>query len=201
MTDTADTTVAPPAPVPAPARRRRGRTALWTAVAVGLAAALLVAVLATRDAALTRQVESPLVGQRAPGIRTTTLDGEPFSLAAHRGRWVLVNFFATWCVPCQREHPHLDAFVERHRDAADATVVSVVYSDEPGRVRTFFREEGGDWPVVDDPDGRVALDYGVGKVPESYLVDPDGVVVAKVVGGVEADGLERLLAAVQGEGP
>jgi cytochrome c biogenesis protein CcmG, thiol:disulfide interchange protein DsbE len=174
--------------------RGRGRAVLWTVVAIGLVAALLVGVLATRDAALTRQVDSPLLGRPAPVVAGTTLQGRRFSLAGERGRWVLVNFFATWCVPCRDEHPELARFAERHRDAADAGVVSVVYSDERGRVRSFFREEGGDWPVVDDPDGRVALDWGVGKVPESYLVDPRGVVVAKIVGGVEEPGLERILA-------
>jgi cytochrome c biogenesis protein CcmG/thiol:disulfide interchange protein DsbE len=185
-----------PQPVAAAAEGRpaKGRPALWAAVAVGLVAAVLVAVLAMSDSALTRQVKSPLLGQPAPEIAGPTLDGGSFSLADQRGRWVLVNFFATWCVPCLREHPELQRFFEAHRQAGDATVVSVVYSDEVDRVRRFFAEESGGWSVLDDPGGRVALEYGVGKIPESYLVSPDGQVVTKVIGGVEAAGLERILA-------
>ena len=64
---------------------------------------------------------------------------------------------------------------------------------EEGELKRFFRRNGGDWPVVKDPDGRIALDYGVTGIPESYLIDPAGVVVSKVVGGISADGLEALI--------
>lgn len=170
--------------------RRGGR---WVAVVVGIVLVALVAVLATRDPATTRLAQSPLVGEAAPPIDGTTIHGDAFTLTDLDGQWVLVNYFATWCVPCQREHPDLVEFDRRHEAAGDARVVSVVFDDDPGAVRRFFAREGGDWPVVTD-DGRIALDYGVAGIPESYLIDPDGVVVAKITGGVRADGLEGLLA-------
>jgi cytochrome c biogenesis protein CcmG/thiol:disulfide interchange protein DsbE len=64
-------------------------------------------------------------------------------------------------------------------------------------VRDFFAEEGGEWPVVRDDDGRIALSYGVTGVPESYLVAPSGLVVQKITGGVTTDGLDRLLASAE----
>ena len=85
---------------------------------------------------------------------------------------MLVNFFATWCVPCQREHDELAAFDDRHDAAGDAVVVSVVFDDTTEDARDFFEEEGGDWPVVVGDQGDIALDYGVIEVPESYLVEP-----------------------------
>jgi cytochrome c biogenesis protein CcmG/thiol:disulfide interchange protein DsbE len=110
----------------------------------------------------------------------------------------LVNFFATWCVPCRAEHPDLLRFSAAHADAGDARVVSVVFSDQPDDVAAFFAEYGGSWPVLDDEVGQVALEWGVTGVPESFLVGPDGSVRAKIVGGVEYDELEALLAEAQG---
>ena len=122
-----------------------------------------------------------------------TLDGEPFALDGLRGRFVVVNFFATWCIPCIREHPELVEFQRRNAEADDTAIVSVVFDDRPETVRQFFSDNGGDWPVVTDPDGRIAVSYGVAGVPESYLVAPDGTVVTKIVGGVTADELDDLV--------
>lgn len=173
---------------------RRTRRALWIAVAVAVPMALLVGVLATREPSATRAVRSPLVGRTAPPISAETVDGAQASLADLRGRWVLVNFFATWCVPCRQEHDDLIRFSEAHAGPGDASVLGVVYSDSPQAVREFRQREGGDWPMLVDPKGRIALDYGVAGVPESFLIDPDGTVVAKLLGGVRTVDLEQLLA-------
>ena len=160
----------------------------------------LVVVLATREPAKNRVADSPLVGRAAPAIAGPTLDGTEFDLADERGRWVLVNFFATWCAPCRQEHDDLVAFDENHEATGDAGVVSVVFDDTTAEARAFFDENGGGFPVVVGDDGDIALDYGVAKVPESYLVSPSGVIVAKIIGGVTAEGLEELLARFSGEG-
>ena len=173
-------------------------------IAIGMVLALLVFVLATRDPSSTRLADSPLLGQPAPALAGPSVlaggdgDGASFDLAAQQGRWVLVNFFATWCVPCVAEHSDLVRFSAAHAEADDARVVSVVFSDDAGDVARFFAERGGNWPVIDDPVGRVALEFGVTGVPESFLVGPDGSVRAKVVGGVSFERLEDLLAQAAG---
>ncbi|MDQ1437229.1 MAG: cytochrome c biosis protein CcmG, thiol:disulfide interchange protein DsbE [Acidimicrobiaceae bacterium] len=172
--------------------RPRRRTALYAAVAVGLTIALFVGVLATRKPAADRVAPSRLIGRPAPDVSGPGLDGSRFALSAQQGKYVLVNFFATWCIPCVQEHPQLRLFFERHQAAGDAAVVSVVYRDEPADVRRFFDERGGGWPVVEDEAAKV--DWGVRGVPESFLVSPDGIVLTRVVGGVSDVGLERLLA-------
>ena len=176
---------------------RRG-VGFWSAIAIGLVLVAFVWLLATRDSAQSRLADSPLLGKPAPALAGETLDGERFDLDDRRGRWVVVNFFATWCVPCVREHPELVRFSQRHLAAGDAEVVSVQFDRNEGeRLRRFFERNGGDWPVVGDPDGVIALDYGVTGIPESYLVDPDGFVVSKIVGGVSADQLDALVSAAQ----
>ena len=175
----------------APGRpRRRPRTARWIALAVGLVIALLVVLLATRRPASDVVAPSPIVGQPAPEVEGPDLDGSVLKLSDLRGRYVVVNFFATWCIPCLREHPQLIRFADRH-PAEEAQILMVIYDDQPADVRAFFAKRGGNWPVLDDPGSKV--DFGVRGVPESFLVDPDGVVLSRLVGGVTADGLDRLL--------
>ena len=181
----------------------RRRTALYATIGIGVVAVLLVSVLATRPPATTRLAGSPLLGRAAPALSGESLlaGGVDFDLADQRGRWVLVNFFATWCVPCQAEHPDLVRFAAAHADAGDARVVSVVFSDDPDEVVRFFSQQGGDWPVLADPVGSTALEFGVTGVPESYLIAPDGTVVSKIIGGVDYERLEDLLARAKGAAP
>ncbi|MGH9137500.1 MAG: TlpA family protein disulfide reductase [Acidimicrobiales bacterium] len=179
---------------------RRPHTALLVVAPVAIVVAFVVVVLWTREPATDRITQSPLLERPAPEIAGTTLDGEPFELSSLRGRFVVVNFFATWCVPCVQEHDDLRRFSERHDTLGDAVVVSVVFDDEPENVERFFEENGGDWPVVVGDEGDISLDYGVTGVPESYLVGPDGVVYAKITGGVTDRGLDNLLADVVGGG-
>lgn len=175
---------------------RRRHTARWVAAVVGLVLIAFIAVLATRESVDARGVSSALIGKPVPSVRGTTLTGETFDIDDHRGRWVVVNFFATWCVPCQVEHPELVRFTDEHRDDGLVQVVSVAFQDDPAVIRRFFAERGGEWPVVVGDTGPTALSFGVTGVPESYVVSPEGIVVAKFL-GVTADQLD----AVMGFGP
>ncbi|MHB8681262.1 MAG: TlpA family protein disulfide reductase [Acidimicrobiales bacterium] len=173
--------------------RTKSHTTRWVAGGVLVVGAALVAVLATRPAATATEVDTPLLGHAAPAVAGTTLTGQPFALSSLRGRWVVVNFFASWCPPCQQEEPELVTFAFEHGAATDAALVGVAYDDASSSARSFLTSSGATWPAVSDPGGQIALDFGVRAPPETFLVSPDGIVVAHLDGAVTAAGLDYWL--------
>lgn len=192
---------------PSPLRvapRRRKSSVRWAAIAVALVTIVLVAVLATRPQAGETVAPSPLVGQLAPAISGSTLTGGVASLSALRGRYVLVNFYASWCPPCRTETPQLVKFAFSRPAGQRVAVLGVVFADTPGNAAAFEHQVGATWPSVVDPSGKLAIAYGVNDPPQSFLVAPDGRVVARIVGGVTATGatgLESLVATAAAEHP
>jgi cytochrome c biogenesis protein CcmG/thiol:disulfide interchange protein DsbE len=134
------------------------------------------------------------VGDRAPDFALADLDGEPVRLADYVGRPVLVNFWASWCLPaCAEEFPVLAEALDANADIGLA-VIGIVYRDRSEAARAFGEQLGATWPLVMDPGERVARAYGVFGPPESWLVGPDGVVVSRHIGPFTADELAVELA-------
>jgi cytochrome c biogenesis protein CcmG/thiol:disulfide interchange protein DsbE len=176
-----------------PARRRRSRVPLISAIAVGCVTALLVAVLATsKDASKSGTLaESPLQNKAAPEISGPTVTGGNGALSAYKGKWVLINFFASWCVPCQQEQADLVKFQNAHA-AGDAVIFGVRFDDpDTGPIQDLMNKSGGKWPIVDDPNAKIT--YSVTGPPESFLVSPGGVVLAHIVGPITDPMLEDVL--------
>ncbi|MGZ4683477.1 MAG: TlpA family protein disulfide reductase [Acidimicrobiales bacterium] len=158
---------------------RRGHLARNAALAVGVVLIALVALLATAKTNDQRQPEARILGQAVPVVQGTTLDGGSYDIDAHLGNWVVVNFFASWCTPCRVEQPELVKFDQEHRQAGGAEIVSVVFQDKEADVKAFFDQSGATWPVIVGDTSSTALNFGVTAVPESYIISPDGQVVAK----------------------
>jgi len=172
----------------------RSRESLVAAGVIAVLVALMVAVLATRDPSTERATQSALIGQLAPATAGTTLDGEEVSIDDFRGRWVMVNFFGSWCTPCIEEHPQLLAFDAAHRAAGDAVLISVTFDDKSAKAREFFADNGGDWPVIDDPENGIAVAYGVAQVPETFVIAPNGTVVQRFANKVTRAELDEVIA-------
>jgi cytochrome c biogenesis protein CcmG/thiol:disulfide interchange protein DsbE len=174
------------------------RQAFWIVLPVAVALGLLVLLLATGDPASERNNTFQLQGEVAPLIEGPTIDGGWFDIDDERGRWVIVNFFSTSCVPCIVEHPELVAFSDAHDALGDATVVSLAFDDRAENVVKFFQDNGGSWPVLAQDTGEIAVQYGVTGVPESYIVAPSGVVVGRFIGGLTAAALDDAIATLTG---
>ena len=134
-------------------------------------------------------------GDRAPVLTGTTLDGKPFDLAGLRGRPVIVNFWASWCVPCREEFPLFQQALADH--AADGlAIVGTVYQDGDDAARAFMTRSGAGWPSVTDPDGSHAAAWRVVAPPQTYFIDRNGVIVSRQIGQVGAADFQRQLAAI-----
>src|SRR5207302_3770077 len=123
----------------------------------------------------------------------TAVDGAARATRWLRGKWVLVNFFATGCIPCRQEPPGLVRFAQRDQAGGDAAVIGVIFDDDVASVRRLVTDNGVAWPILPDPGGHIAFQFGVRGPPESFLLDPQGNIVSKIIGTVQADALDRLL--------
>lgn len=163
------------------------------AVVVAVVVVALVAVLATRAPSSERQTRSRLLGRIAPATAGRTLDGGSVDIDDFRGRWVMVNFFASWCVPCLSEHPELKAFDEEHEGKGDAVLIGVTYDNKAEDAKAFFAQRRGSWPVIDDPDNSIAVAYGMARVPETFVIAPNGIVVQRFAGEVTKEELDAVI--------
>lgn len=167
------------------------KTLWWVAgmlIAFGMATAV---VLATRFGNDPSFVESPLIGRLIPDVTLEALDGSgPVHLPELAGNITVVNFWASWCFPCRREHPLL---VEAARQFDNVNFLGVVFQDSADRANEFLDELGRGYPHVLDPDSRGAINFGVFGIPETYFVDDRGIVVAKITGELGPGVLEATL--------
>jgi cytochrome c biogenesis protein CcmG/thiol:disulfide interchange protein DsbE len=178
---------------------RRGRVAPFVAMAVALVCAGLFFVLAGADTGQTETADTPLLNRPAPDAVGKEGDGTTFDLARRKGSWVVLNFFDPECVPCVEEHPELLEFAEQENGRGNgAELVTVVFRDDRDGVAEFFADEGGGWPVVYDDDGSIATAFGVTLVPETWLVDPNGIVRWRTISTVSADQLHSLIDTLSG---
>jgi cytochrome c biogenesis protein CcmG/thiol:disulfide interchange protein DsbE len=175
------------------------RFSLLAASVLAVVVVALVAVLATRAPSSERRTESPLLGRIAPATKGATLAGGSVDIDDYRGRWVMVNFFASWCTACRVEHLELKAFDEEHTATGDAVLVGVTYDNKEADAKAFFAQRGGTWPVINDPEDSIGVAYGVAQVPETFVVSPDGVIVQHFPGGVTQADLDNVIKAYEGQ--
>jgi thiol-disulfide isomerase/thioredoxin len=137
---------------------------------------------------------APAAAPAMPGLKITTLDGKDWDLAAQRGHWVVVNFWATWCSPCLKEIPDLAA-LDAKRD--DLEVIGLAYEEiTPADMQAFLKEHPAGYPIaildVYDPPKDFDTPRGL---PMTYLIGPDGTVAQRFLGPVTAQELEQAIAA------
>lgn len=138
---------------------------------------------------------SAQLGKPAPAFSLERLDGGRLSLDELRGRPVVLNFWASWCLPCREEAPLLTKLAADNADRG-LMVVGVVYQDSATNAIDFMRRYGQTYPGLLDPSGRTALDYGVYGIPVTYFIDPAGVIRARQIGQLLLADLEGAVARI-----
>jgi cytochrome c biogenesis protein CcmG/thiol:disulfide interchange protein DsbE len=174
-------------------RRRRIAPLIVGVVAVVMAG--LFVVLAGADADKSESADSPLIGRPAPEATGTLDDGTSFDLARRKGSWVVLNFFDPECIPCIQEHPELVQFSEDQASLGieGAELYSVITRGEKEEIDDFFAEEGGDWPAIYSEFDEFPVAFGVAAVPETWIIDPSGVVQLRLISKVTAAQLNQIL--------
>lgn len=170
-------------PVPPDVRRRRRRIAL--AVALVLAAAFLVGIRSMGHIL----ASAPAPGKPAPDFTLPQLDGPPVRLADLRGRVVVLNFWASWCIPCREETPALKAFYQQYGDRVAFYAINV--AEPVDTVRAFLAEFGATYPVLLDRDKTVYRQYRVTGYPETFWIDEQGIVRIHWRGPMTLEDMER----------
>jgi cytochrome c biogenesis protein CcmG, thiol:disulfide interchange protein DsbE len=130
-----------------------------------------------------RAVPSTMVGNTAPDFSLALFDGRTVRLSDFRGKVVFLNFWSSWCPPCREEAPLLEAAWKRYQSRGVA-FLGVAIQDTEEDARRFVRAFEITYPNGRDSNNRIAIDYGVYGIPETYFIDPNGRITAKYVGAL-----------------
>ncbi len=137
-----------------------------------------------------REVPSPLIGKQVPAFRLPQLQASDKFISAEdmRGKVWLLNVWASWCVSCRQEHPVLIELDKQKK----ITIIGLNYKDESAAAISWLKQYGGDPYLVSavDTDGRVGIDFGVYGVPETFLIDKNGVIRDKHIGPLTTEALK-----------
>jgi len=132
------------------------------------------------------------VGSPVPEVGLTTFDGGSISLAAQRGRVVVINFFASWCPPCREEAADIQQ-TWRDYEQQGVQFYGIAYRNVASQAQTFLDEFGVTYPSAIDPGDRIARAYGVTGVPETFVIDQQGLLVRHFPGPVTGEELSQEL--------
>jgi len=136
--------------------------------------------------------KSPIVGELAPQFTLLDVDGRATKLSDFRGKTVVLNFWATWCIPCRQEFPELATLYDTNA-ARGLVVLGVDLQEDPAPVRKFAAEFNASFPIVIDSNGSVARQYQLIGPPTTFFIGPDGVLRAVQVGALTEQALPRKL--------
>ncbi|ANC20591.1 redoxin domain-containing protein [Bacillus cereus] len=137
------------------------------------------------------------IGKSAPDFELTKLDGTNVKLSDLKGKKVILNFWATWCGPCQQEMPDMEAFYKEHKENVEILAINYTPSEKGGgeeKVSNFIKEKGITFPVLLDKNIDVTTAYKVITIPTSYFIDTKGVIQDKFIGPMTQKEMEKRVA-------
>lgn len=173
----------------------------WVVLSVGVVVAVFAVILAVNVGTDPRAEynTSLLLGKPAPDFQLTKFDGSAVTLRDLAGKTVIVNFWNSWCLPCRDELPALQRWYGQHADDASVVMVGIPRDDSPGAIRAAARDDQMGWAVQNNRGAEAAtLDYATRGQPESFVINPSGIVVGSILGPMRAADLDRMSRVGQG---
>ena len=163
----------------------------WAVWVIVLGLIILLAFGFTTDP---KKVPSPLMGRPAPDFQVDELNGEQkFSLSEFKGIPIVLNFWASWCAECRTEAVILENFFQKYGvNNKQLVMIGIAIQDSPKNAKAFARHFGKTYLLgLDDDAGNIALDYGIYGVPETFFIDPEGIIFHKTIGMVTTELMEQ----------
>lgn len=174
--------------------------AIRVGVVVAIAALVIVLLLAFRRDP--HDIRTGTIGKPAAAFTIQKLDGTgSLALDDAKGKVLVVNFFASWCIPCKEENPALVRVYERYRASGDVQFIGVLYQDARDTGLKYVNDNGVVWPTASDDDGRVAFAYGVFGIPETYFIDGSGVIQGRHIGPIDESTLVTAIDCLRSKSP
>ena len=137
-------------------------------------------------------IPAPRTGFIAPGFSLQTLSGQPVRLSELRGQAVLINFWASWCKPCQAEMPAIENVYQDYKDyGLTILAVNTTQNDSNAKITEFISDYGLSFPILLDYEGETSRAYNLMATPTTFFIDPKGVIQDVVIGGPMAEALLR----------
>ena len=163
---------------------------LGGAVSLGLLALFFYGLFFASDP---QEIPSALIGTQAQDFTTTTFAGETLTLSQFRGKPVVLNFWASWCVACRQEARLMEAYHQRYTTQG-AVFIGIAINDEREASLGFIRRYGKTYLLApDDATGNISLNYGVTAVPETFFINEQGKITHKVLGAITEADLDKFL--------
>jgi peroxiredoxin len=162
-----------------------GRRIAWRMAGMRKSIVLIVSLLLLVSTGCQKDVRAPKEGDAAPDFNLTSLSGGEVRLSDLRGKVVLVNFWASWCPPCRGEIPSLVTLNSAMAGKNFRLLAVSVDNEGKDAIEPFFNKLGISLPTLFDPHGSVGKSYGITGVPETFIVDKNGIIRKKVVGPID----------------
>jgi cytochrome c biogenesis protein CcmG/thiol:disulfide interchange protein DsbE len=167
-------------------------------VVLVITALVVVLILAFRHDP--QDIRTGTVGRPAAAFTLPMLDGGSLASTDYAGKVIVVNFFASWCIPCKEENPALVRVYERYR-SSDVAFLGILYQDSGERGVQYVKDNGVVWPTANDGNGQVAFAYGVRGIPETYFIGTDGIIQGRHIGPIDEGTLVRAIDCLRSRAP